>query len=97
MERIDIFGKPINFTFKKLENQRTKLGSIFTLIIVSFTVIELYYFSKDLFQKTNLKTMHSDSMIDVVGPFIINYKNFPIIIGMENKTTWLPANGDRFI
>ena len=64
MERIDIFGKPINVTFKKLEKQRTQLGSLFTLIIVSFTIVELYYFSKDFFQKTNPKTMRSENMVD---------------------------------
>ena len=81
----DIFAKNINLTFKKQETQGSYFGLFMTCVVIGFTIFLFYYFSRDLFLKTNPKITKSETLSDYVNAYIIDGYTFPLVIGFENK------------
>lgn len=59
LEQIDVFGLPIQLTYKKNPNHRTALGGVLSLCLLTIFFVAIYFFGKEVIERKNPTTIYN--------------------------------------
>jgi len=80
-KRIDVIGKEIQLKVGQREKFQTNLGAVLTLVLTLCGVIAIWYFGKDIIEKTNPTFLASEVRHSPWPYFMVNNSNF--FLGMR--------------
>ena len=82
---LEFFGRPTSLFYKHRNMYFTKLGLCFSLLIIIFGFVCLFFFGRPVFLKENPKITRSDYFKVNPEPMIIDPETSPYMISINNQ------------
>ncbi len=99
LPKMNLFGKPVLLNFQGSHKSQSKIGVLFTLLLVGFGVWLVYYFGREIVLKKDPSIVTSELYTADPPPMTITQEKFPFAfaivdpktqVGYINESIYLP-------